>query len=99
VNGYGLNHTALSVHQISGRSGDIYDFANELVMKGFKMNETGGIMKVRVDMCMCVCVCLCVCVCVCACVRVCVCVCVCVCVRVCACVCVSAERASAAKRA
>jgi hypothetical protein len=46
VNGYSLNHTALSVHQIAGRSGDIYSFANELVMKGFKMNETGGIMKV-----------------------------------------------------
>ncbi len=46
VNGYGLNHTALSVHQIAGRQGDIYSFANELVMKGFKMNETGGIMKV-----------------------------------------------------
>lgn len=46
VNGYGLNHTALSVHQIAGRQGDIYSYANELVMKGFKMNETGGIMKV-----------------------------------------------------
>jgi hypothetical protein len=47
VNGYGLNHTALSVHQIAGRQGDIYGYANELVMKGFKMNETGGIMKVN----------------------------------------------------
>lgn len=46
VNGYSLNHTALSVHQIAGRAGDIYSYANELVMKGFKMNETGGIMKV-----------------------------------------------------
>jgi hypothetical protein len=46
VNGYSLNHTALSVHQIAGRSGDIYSYANELVMKGFRMNETGGIMKV-----------------------------------------------------
>jgi len=46
VNGYALNHTALSVHKIAGRQGDIYGFANELVMKGFKMNETGGIMKV-----------------------------------------------------
>lgn len=49
VNGYALNHTALSVHKIAGRQGDIYGFANELVMKGFKMNETGGIMKVSPD--------------------------------------------------
>lgn len=47
VNGYALNHTALSVHSIAGRSGDIYAFADELVAKGFRMNEAGGIMKVR----------------------------------------------------
>eukprot|EP00879_Flechtneria_rotunda_P029672 GHRR01032107.1.p1 GENE.GHRR01032107.1~~GHRR01032107.1.p1 ORF type:complete len:320 (+),score=85.73 GHRR01032107.1:227-1186(+) len=46
VNGYGLNHTALSVHQIHGHQGDIYAFANELVMKGFNLNDSGGIMKV-----------------------------------------------------
>lgn len=39
VNGYRLNHTALSVHNIAGHSGDIYAFANDLVMKGFKLNE------------------------------------------------------------
>lgn len=46
VNGYQLNHTALSVHNIKGRSGDIYAFADELVMKGFNLNNAGGIMKV-----------------------------------------------------
>lgn len=49
VNGFALNHTALSVHQIKGRSGDIYGFANELVMKGFPLNGEGGIMKVSPD--------------------------------------------------
>lgn len=46
MNGYALNHTALSVHQIAGHQGDIYSFANELVVKGFSMNDAGGIMKV-----------------------------------------------------
>eukprot|EP00878_Enallax_costatus_P017954 GHUV01018879.1.p2 GENE.GHUV01018879.1~~GHUV01018879.1.p2 ORF type:complete len:165 (+),score=33.78 GHUV01018879.1:1613-2107(+) len=49
VNGYQLNHTALSVHNIKGRSGDIYAFANELVMKGFNLNTEGGVMKVSPD--------------------------------------------------
>lgn len=49
VNGYRLNHTALSVHNIAGHSGDIYAFANDLVMKGFKLNEEGGLMKVSPD--------------------------------------------------
>lgn len=49
VNGYQLNHTALSVHNIKGRVGDIYAFANELVMKGFDLNLEGGIMKVSPD--------------------------------------------------
>lgn len=46
ANGYGLNHSALSVHRIARHSGDIYAFANELVMKGFDMNTEGGIIKV-----------------------------------------------------
>lgn len=46
VNGYNLNHTALSVHHLA----DIYAFANDLVMKGFSMNEAGGIMKVCLQM-------------------------------------------------
>eukprot|EP00775_Hariotina_reticulata_P007665 gene7665-7868_t len=49
VNGFLLNHTALSVHQIKGHTGDIYTFANELVMKGFDLNQTGGLMKVSPD--------------------------------------------------
>jgi hypothetical protein len=51
VNGYRLNHTALSVHNIAGHKGDIYAFANDLVMKGFKLNEEGGIMKVGLPVC------------------------------------------------
>lgn len=49
VNGYQLNHTALSVHNIQGHKGDIYAFADELVMKGFNLNSEGGIMKVRLQ--------------------------------------------------
>jgi hypothetical protein len=54
VNGYRLNHTALSVHNIAGHQGDIYAFANDLVMKDFKLNEEGGIMKVCACLCKCV---------------------------------------------
>lgn len=46
MNGYQLNHSALSVHNIEGHTGDIYAFANELVMKGFDLNTEGGIMQV-----------------------------------------------------
>lgn len=52
INGWALNHTALSVHSIAGRSGDISAFANELLMKGFAMNEAGGIMKVTAAACL-----------------------------------------------
>jgi len=34
VNGYALNHTALSVHQVKGHSGDIYSFANHTGHEG-----------------------------------------------------------------
>jgi hypothetical protein len=47
VNGYALNHTALSVHRIAGGPGDIYAFASDLASRGFKMNDEGGLMKVR----------------------------------------------------
>jgi hypothetical protein len=40
------------VHSIAGRSGDISAFANELLMKGFAMNEAGGIMKVTAAACL-----------------------------------------------
>jgi len=49
AHGYGLNHTALSIHRITPHQGDIYAFANTLVMKGFDMNDEGGIMKVSPD--------------------------------------------------
>ncbi|KAF8062784.1 hypothetical protein HT031_004114 [Scenedesmus sp. PABB004] len=49
ANGFRLNHTALSVHAIAGRTGDIHSFADELAAKGFNLNQEGGVMKVSPD--------------------------------------------------
>lgn len=54
MNGYALNHTALSVHRIAGGPGDIYAFASDLASKGFKMNDEGGLVKVSLTWAVCV---------------------------------------------
>lgn len=41
VNGYGLNHTALSVHRIAGHQGGIYGYADKLVMAGGQGGAAG----------------------------------------------------------
>lgn len=47
MNGYRLNHTALSVHRIAQHSGNVAEFAAELQARGFVMNEEGGLIKAR----------------------------------------------------
>lgn len=49
VNGYRLNHTALSVHRIAQHSGNVAEFAAELQARGFVMNEEGGLIKASPD--------------------------------------------------
>lgn len=49
VNGYSLNHTALSVHGLSGFDGDLLQFSEMLAAKGFKLNNEGGMIKVSPD--------------------------------------------------
>ncbi|KAK9807821.1 hypothetical protein WJX72_010228 [[Myrmecia] bisecta] len=49
VNGYSLNHTTVSVHRLQGFRGGIEGLNDELLKRGFAMNDDGGLLKVSPD--------------------------------------------------
>ncbi|DBB01619.1 TPA: hypothetical protein ACH3X1_000259 [Trebouxia sp. C0004] len=49
VNGYNLNHAAVSVHRLQGLTNGIEGLNDDLLTRGFAMNEEGGILKVSPD--------------------------------------------------
>lgn len=49
VNGYNLNHAAVSVHRLQGLEGGIEGLNDVLLSRGFAMNEEGGLLKVSPD--------------------------------------------------
>lgn len=49
ANGYNLNHAAVSVHRLKGLKNGIEGLNDDLVSRGFAMNEEGGILKVSPD--------------------------------------------------